>query len=113
MMERKHLLWLLLFLLPCMQTAGQTGQRFCKEGKVWNTFPIDDYITHYIMTGDTIIGGLAMKKVYVIDEMDYRDTDMHYLCAIYEDGSKVSVVYEGTFHITNLFRMLLQVSGQV
>jgi len=100
---RWKILILLGTLLPGVTVthAQYTYQPFVKEGKMWFMFGWYDeeyWIDHhfkYQIQGDTIIGGEAMKKVYIIDEERFHDNFLYYLGAVREDNHKVSVVYAG------------------
>lgn len=90
------------FLLSAVHVSAQyVYQEFVKEGKVWIMSGIShEGITHdhdfrYLIQGDTLIGGEAMKKVYLEDEVYYNDNSLHYIAAVREENRQVYITYAG------------------
>ena len=104
MISRFFRFWMLsgVLLLGVSVVRGQyTYQPFIKEGKVWNMYGIfdrndrHDHDFQYVMRGDTVIGGVVMKKVHVVDEEYFHNNDLHYLGAVEETDKRVYITYAG------------------
>lgn len=65
---------------------------FVKEGKVWNCHePTLGYYS-YIIEGDTVRYGEGYKKVWVVDEHRFGDTERHYFGAVRQEGDYVYLI---------------------
>ena len=54
-----------------------------------------DHYFDYVMQGDTVIGGVVMKKVNVVDKECFRNKNLHYLGAVKETDKRVYITYAG------------------
>ena len=76
---------------------------FVKEGKVWNcranyTNDPNFYYYSYILESDTTISryGKEYKKVWLVDEHQFGDTERHYFGAVRQEGDYVYLIEKDT-----------------
>ena len=71
---------------------------FVKEGKVWNCHDSNLYYYSYIIEGDTTYTrtGDSYKKVWLIDEHQFGDTERHYFGAVRQEGDYVYLLEKDT-----------------
>lgn len=107
----RNLTTIILFLLSLACQGQKTYKGFLSEGKQWNEHEvyihrndqedvdINQTTYHsYFINGDTIVGGYSCYKLYRSD-----DTGTSYHCAMYEEGSKVFYIPQGSSDLKLLY----------
>ena len=109
-MLMKRVLIVVFSLFTLLASAQWEYHPFVKEGKVWNMWgesaeqeQIGSHDFQYLMLGDTAIAGEAMKKVYLIDEYYFKNSNLHYIGAVKEVDRKVYIVYAECDTLTMLY----------
>ena len=95
-MKNMKKLVILLAFICCAVTMQADSVKFLEDGKEWVyefTNPIAENQVRYVISGDTVINGVACKRlvIYGKHHWEYRTDDgkPFYKGALYEDGQKV------------------------
>ena len=93
---KRYFTIVLIALMTGLATYADDYRPLVEDGKVWHmhhevdrAFPNCTYDFDYFIQGDTLINGIAAKKVYSINE--YNNGVKAYKMALYENNKKVYV----------------------
>ena len=99
-MANKRYQKVMLVVLALCATYTAFAQNACHpfacEGKVWHYWSEANEDYSYTLIGDTVVGDITMKKLFLTDRKAYGDDKPRYVGAIHEDGGRVSFFPDGT-----------------